>query len=339
MATIQDPQYHDEDAARAHLEAKRWPDGPVCPHCGVIGEAYRLRGETTRKGLYKCAGCHEPFTVTIGTLFEDSHIPLHKWLLAIHLMCSSKKGMSAHQLWRNLWDVDPETGKQKGSYRTAWFMAHRIRWALGREPVASKLAGIVEIEEAFIGGRRRRKNNPGGGPQEGEKDVQIGNRVWRERKKPGAAKGVHPHAEKEIVVSILQRDGDVRSKHVRRVTAENLQPMIEEAVEESAHIMTDTSTVLQCVPKQHKHSQVNHTEREYVRHEDGLAITTNTVEGYFSILKRGIDGVYHHVGKHYLDQYLREFDFRYNVRSMHDTKRTDLVLKKSEGKRLKGHGS
>jgi hypothetical protein len=108
--------------------------------------------------------------------------------------------------------------------------------------------------------------------------------------------------------------------------------MIDEAVEESAHIMTDTSTVLQCVPKQHKHSQVNHTAKEYVRHEDGLAITTNAVEGYFSILKRGINGIYHHVGKHYLDQYLREFDFRYNVRSMHDTKQTDLVLKKSEGK-------
>src|SRR5437588_9346749 len=134
MATIQDPQYHDEDAARTHLEAKRWPNGPICPHCGVIGEAYRLRGETTRKGLYKCAGCRQPFTVTIGTIFEDSHIPLHKWLLAFRLMCSSKKGISAHQLWRNLWDVNPATGKQTGSYRTVWFMAHRIRWALGQEP-------------------------------------------------------------------------------------------------------------------------------------------------------------------------------------------------------------
>src|SRR5947209_14296339 len=181
MATIQDPQYHDEDAARAHLEQLLWPDGPVCPHCGVVDEAYRLRGETTRKGLYKCGSCSEPFTVTIGTIFEDSHIPLHKWLLAIHLMCSSKKGISAHQLWRNLWGVDEETGKQKGSYKTAWFMAHRIRWALGQEPAISKLGGIVEIDEAYIGGKRRRKNNPGGGLREGQAEVSIGNRTWRKK--------------------------------------------------------------------------------------------------------------------------------------------------------------
>ena len=129
MAGIIAPQYQDEAKARKHLEAIRWPEGPVCPHCGVIDEAYKLKGESTRDGLYKCAGCRKPFTVTVGTIFEDSHIPLHKWLLAIHLMCSSKKGISAHQLWRNLWGTD-ENGKQLGSYRTAWFMAHRIRWAL-----------------------------------------------------------------------------------------------------------------------------------------------------------------------------------------------------------------
>jgi transposase-like protein len=328
------PHHQREDAARDYLEKQLWPDGPVCPKCGLVDEAYHLSGETTREGLYKCAGCREPFTVTMGTIFEDSHIPLHKWLLAIYLMCSSKKGMSAHQLWRNLWGYDEETGKPKGSYKTAWFMAHRIRWALGQEPVSSRLDGVVEIDEAYIGGRRRRKNNPGGGPQAGEKDVQVGNRVWRERKKPGAAKGFDPHGNKEVVVSMLQRNGDVRSKHVRRVTAENLRPMIQEAVEESAHIMTDTSTVLQCVPKQHKHSQVNHTEREYVRHEDGLAITTNTVEGYFGILKRGIDGIYHHVGKQYLDQYLREFDFRYNIRKLNDQDRSVVAIKKTSGKRL-----
>src|SRR5689334_4875325 len=155
MATIQDPQYHDEDVARAHLERLMWPDGPVCPHCGVVGKAYGLRGETTRKGLYKCASCREPFTVTIGTIFEDSHIPLHKWLLAIHLMCSSKKGISAHQLWRNLWGVDEETGKPRGSYRTAWFMAHRIRWALGRQPALSKLARVIEVDETYVGGKHR----------------------------------------------------------------------------------------------------------------------------------------------------------------------------------------
>lgn len=332
MAGLIAPHHHDEQAARVYLEQVLWPDGPVCPKCGVIDEAYKLQGETTRDGLYKCAGCRAPFTVTMGTIFEDSHIPLHKWLFAIYLMCSSKKGISAHQLWRNLWGFDEETGKPKGSYKTAWFMAHRIRWALGQEPALSKLAGIVEIDEAYIGGKRRQKNNPGGGLREGETEVSIGKRTWR--KKPGMPKGVHPHSDKETVVSILQRDGEVRSKHIPRVTAENLRPMIEDVVEESAHIMTDTSTVLACVPKQHKHSQVNHTAKEYVRHEDGITITTNTVEGYFGIVKRGIDGIYHHVGKQYLDQYLREFDFRYNVRKLNDQDRNVLALKKTSGKRL-----
>jgi Transposase zinc-ribbon domain len=181
MATIQDPQYHDEDVARAHLERLMWPDGPVCPHCGVVGKAYRLRGETTRKGLYKCASCREPFTVTIGTIFEDSHIPLHKWLLAIHLMCSSKKGISAHQLWRNLWGVDEETGKPRGSYRTAWFMAHRIRWALGRQPALSKLARVIEVDETYVGGKHRTgkygyewsaSGRPKPGPRKGTSSVE-----------------------------------------------------------------------------------------------------------------------------------------------------------------------
>ena len=333
MAGLIAPHHNDEHAARVYLEQVLWPDGPVCPKCGLIDEAYRLRGETTRDGLYKCAGCRAPFTVTMDTIFEDSHIPLHKWLFAIYLMCSSKKGMSAHQLWRNLWGVDEETGKQKGSYKTAWFMAHRIRWALGQEPMLSKLAGIVEIDEAYIGGKRRTKNNPGGVPQNVVKETQIGKRVWRE-KKIGAPKGIHPHADKEIVVSMLQRNGEVRSKHMQRVTAENLLPMIEDTVESSAHVMTDTGSVLRAAPKQYKHSQVNHKEKEYVRHEDGLTITTNTVEGYFGIMKRGIDGIYHHVGKQYLDQYLREFDFRYNVRKMNDQDRSVLAIKKTSGKRL-----
>ena len=237
------------------MEKLLWPDGPVCPKCGVINEAYRLNGETTREGLYKCAGCRAPFTVTMGTIFEDSHIPLHKWLFAIYLMCSSKKGISAHQLWRNLWGVDEETGRQKGSYKTAWFMAHRIRWALGQEPLASKLAGIVEIDEVYIGGKRRRKNNPRGGPQEGETEVQIGKRTFRKKAPVGAPKGIHPHSDKEIVVSILQRNGDVRSHHVQRVTGENLMPMIEETVENSAHVMTDTSSILRSAPKQYKHTK------------------------------------------------------------------------------------
>ncbi len=319
MATIQAKQYHDENSARKHLEAIRWPDGPVCPHCGVIDEAYKLKGKSTRDGLYKCAGCRKPFTVTVGTIFEDSHIPLHKWLLAIHLICSSKKGISAHQLWRNLWDVDPTTGKQKGSYRTAWFMGHRIRWALQQEPLASKLAGIVEVDEAFIGGKKR-----------GDSTRYDWSPSGRPKPRP-----VRSHTtDKAPVVSILQRDGQVRSKHFERVTADNLRSMVRDVVDPSAHIMTDSSNVLDAAPMGHKHSKVNHTIKEYARHEDGICVTTNTVEGYFATLKRGINGIYHHVGKAYLDQYLREFDFRYNVRDMNDTERFKLAAKKTEGKRL-----
>jgi len=145
------PQYRDEDAAREQIEKKRWPDGPVCPHCGLVNEAYRLEPkaeskEHVRRGVWKCKGCRKQFTVTIDSIFEDSHIPLHKWLLAIHLMCSSTIGISAHQLMRNL---------EIGSYRSAWFMAHRIRWALTREPIKERLEGIVEADETYIGGKPR----------------------------------------------------------------------------------------------------------------------------------------------------------------------------------------
>lgn len=316
MAGILEKHYQDEDAAREHLEAIHWPDGPVCPHCGIIGEAYQLHGETTRKGLWKCSACREPFTVTIGTIFEDSKIPLHKWLLAFHLMCSSKKGISAHQLWRNLWGAD-ENGKQLGSYRTAWFMAHRIRWALGREPIASKLAGIVEVDETYVGGK---KTSPGKFDEEGKR-VKLGRK--------------HPRMEKAQVIALVERGGDVRSFHAtERVTGGSIRPALNELVEKDSHIMTDSATVMRARRHGWKHSMVDHRKKEYVRREDGLVISTNTVEGYFSILKRGINGIYHHVGKAYLDQYLREFDFRYNVRKMDDTKRFALAVKKTGGKRL-----
>ncbi len=319
MSSLLAPQYQDEDAAREHLERLRWPDGPICPHCGAVGEAYKLepkpKGKThVRKGVYKCAGCRQQFTVTVDTIFEDSKIPLHKWLLAIHLMCSSKKGISAHQLWRNLWDVDPETGKQRGSYRTAWFMAHRIRWAFGQDPL-SKMNGIVEIDETFVGGKKR----------------LIGFR--NAQSKPNRM-GINLRQDKAPVISVLQRDGDVRSFHVERVTGENIRPVLAEMVDRDAHIMTDSANRMKLSKYGWKHSAVDHSKHEYARHEDGLTITTNTVEGYFSILKRGLNGIYHHVSKQYLDQYLREFDYRYNVRKMDDGARFVMALKKTGGKRL-----
>ena len=314
MAGLIAPHHTDEGAARAYLEKILWPDGPVCPKCGLVNEAYKLEGETTRDGLYKCAGCRAPFTVTMGTIFEDSHIPLHKWLLAIYLMCSSKKGMSAHQLWRNLWGINEITGKPNGSYKSAWFMAHRICWAFGQEPVASALKGIFEIDEVWIGGKQRLgpvKTEEGHTGRHG-KDL-------RDNKTP--------------VTTILHRDGDVRS--YPKITGEQLRPIVGEMIDRAdSHIMTDSASKLKFSKYGWKHSAVNHSMREYARHEDGLTITTNTVEGYFAIVRRGIDGIYHHVGKQYLDQYLREFDFRYNVRKLNDRDRAVLAIRKTAGKRM-----
>src|SRR6202521_2941083 len=314
MSGLLAPQFQNDEAARAHLEKTLWPDGPVCPKCGIIGEAFRLKGETNRDGLYKCSACREPFTVTMRTIFEDSHIPLHKWLLAIHLMCSSKKGVSAHQLWRNLWGTD-ETGKQLGSYRTAWFMAHRIRWAVHQEPIATVLKGIVEADETYIGGKMRP------GPQ---------------ANKPGERPRDRPSqfANKQAVVSVLQRGGNVRSVHVERVTAANLRSIIDATVDKSAHLMTDSSFVMKHAKGGRRHDRVNHKAGEYVRYENGLCITSNTVEGYFSLLKRGVNGIFHHVGKQHLHRYLSEFDFRYNGRKLTDTDRATLAIKATEGKRL-----
>lgn len=305
------PQYRDEDAAREHIEKIRWPSGPECPHCGVVNEATKLEPrvgskKAVRKGVWNCNGCRKQFTVTVGSIFEDSHIPLHKWLLAVHLMASSKKGISAHQLMRNL---------EIKSYRSAWFMAHRIRWALTQEPIKGALGGIVEVDETYIGGKLKTGSlavKPGERPQDRPS--------WT--------------TNKAAVVAVLQRGGPVRSHHVARVTAENLRPIVNEMVAEDAHLMTDTSTVLSSAGSNLKHSQVNHTAREYSRMEDGTCVTTNSVEGYFAILKRGNYGVYHHWSKKYLGQYLREFDWRYNVRGLPDMERTVVALKMVGGKRL-----
>jgi transposase-like protein len=307
--------FSDEDKAREFLESLRWPDGPVCPHCGEVNNAYRLepqptkkggKGKHVRKGVWKCGGCREQFTVTVGTIFEDSHIPLSKWLLAYHLLCASKKGMSAHQLHRML----------KVTYRSAWFMAHRIRYTMSQEPLSSKLQGVIEIDEAYIGGKRRHRQPMAMKPGERAQDR------------------LSPFADKAPVVSVLQRGGRVQSRHVERVNAENLKPMVEQMVAEDAHVMTDSGTVLAGALRGRKHDQVNHLAKEYVRYEDDLCITTNAIEGYFATLKRGINGVYHHVGKQHLHRYLSEFDFRYNSRKEKDGDRTLMALKSTGGKRL-----
>lgn len=304
--------FTDEAKAIAYWESKRWPDGAVCPHCGLVGEAYKLQGKSTRIGLWKCKGCRKPFTAKMRSIFEDSHIPMHKWMYAVHLLCSSKKGMSAYQFHR----MTATFYGEKVSYRTAWFMFHRIRFAMTQHPLVEKLSGTIECDETYVGGKLRTGTYK---PKDNYHRKRLG-----------------PVANKAAVFSVLQRDGAVRSRHVERVTAENLKPIIEQMIAEDAHVITDSSTALARVFKarNQKHDQVNHTEKEYVRYEDGKCITTNSIEGFFSLLKRGIYGTYHHVGKPYLQQYLNEFDFRFNHRKVTDGERTGLALKTCEGKRL-----
>src|ERR1051326_3537633 len=319
-----EPHFTDEDKAREYLEAMRWPEGPVCPHCGLIGEAGRIvrkektkeqvlemlrarkRIRKTQKGVWKCKGCKKQFTVTVGTIFEDSHIPLHKWLLAIHLLTSSKKGMSAHQLMRNL-DI-----KQ---YKSAWFMAHRIRYALTGE-LPEQMNGVVEADETYVGGRFRYKTPRATKPGERPKDAPS------------------PFDNKKAVVGIIQRGGKVYTRHVEKVTAENLTEVIRSVVSADAHLITDTGVLRNKNTGLKQHSLVNHTADEYVRYEEGFCVTTNTIEGYFSLLKRGINGVYHQVGRKHLHRYLSEFDFRYNNRKVTDGERALEALKGFEGKRL-----
>jgi transposase-like protein len=302
---LTNPIYNEEEAARKHFEASRWPDGPVCPHCGVVGNARELQGKSTRPGVYKCRECEKPFTATVGTLFERSHIPLHKWLLAIHLLTSSKKGMSAHQLWRML---------GFGSYRTAWFMAHRIRESY-RElfPEESDPLGgpgkIVEADETYIGGKEKNKH-----------------RVKRTSAVGGQGK--------EIVFSLVERGGRVRSQHIPEVNAKTLRPILVAQVDRKSYLMTDDAGQYRIVGREFaRHQSVNHGIEEYVRGE----AHTNTIEGYFSILKRGITGVYHHVSQQHLKRYLAEFDFRYNERmalGVNDFERAAKALRGVAGKRL-----
>jgi hypothetical protein len=294
--------FTNEDKAIEFFEKQRWPEGPVCPHCGAVNTAFKLAGKTTRKGLYKCK-CRKTFTVKMRSIFEDSHIPLHKWFYAIHLMCSSKKGMSAYQFHR----MTATFYGEKVSYRTAWFMFHRIRFAMTQHPMIDKLRGVVEVDETWIGPKE--KGRPG-----------VPN--------PAVSK-------KRPVLALVDRErGNVRSFPLERVTLENIKPIMEQHVEVGSTIQTDEAAVYHWMPKDFQHDIVTHAKKEYARRENGRLITSNTVEGFFSLLKRGIYGTYHHVGIPYLQQYLNEFDFRYNNRKVTDLERAGVALKATEGKRL-----
>ena len=304
MAIADNPIFHNAVEAREWLEALLWPEGPICPHCGLIGAAYALHGKKQRPGLYECKGCSEQFTVTVGTVCERSHIPLNKWAFAFHLMAASKKGISAHQMHRMLGIT----------YKSAWFMCHRIREALTSGSFPAQLGGenkVVEADETYIGGKEANKH------------------AWKRTPGRQGGKGKAP------VLSLVERDGMVRSQHVASVNAKTLGPIITKQVDKASYIMTDESTVYQAVMTEFAgHGTVNHSAEEYVRAQFWH---TNTVENYFSILKRGITGTFHHVSEAHLHRYLAEFDFRYNQRmalGVNDDQRMEKAAKGIVGKRL-----
>ena len=290
--------FQNADAAREYLESLRWANGVICPHCGVVGNHYKLQGEKTPKGLYKCSTCAGKFTVTVGTVFERSKVGLHLWLQAMHLMSASKKGISAKQLERMLGIT----------YKTAWFMAHRIREAMKGEPSwqmgGNGTSGIVEADETYWGQRT---------------DVP---------------KELRGYQHKMKLISLVERHGEKRTFHVANVTADTARAILKSQVHPSAHLMTDEALIYKKVGREFaKHDTVNHGAKEYARGR----VTTNTIESSFAILKRGLVGTFHSVSEQHLQRYADEFDFRWNYRQSmgyNDKDRADIALKAIAGKRL-----
>lgn len=305
MCNLSAPHFHDADKAREYLEDLRWNGEPVCPHCGGIEKIYPIKGKTARPGLYKCGDCRKQFTVTVGTVFENSRVPLNKWLAATYLMASSKKGVSSKQLERTL----------GVTYKTAWFMSHRIREAM-REDNNSPFGGsgqIVEVDETFYG-----------------RDTSV---------KPKGQKKGRGYHHKHKVLSLVERGGRVRSEHVPAVNADTLRPILDEQIAEDSIVYTDEAAqyTKTKTPMFKNHDYVSHGIGEYVRGN----IHTNTIEGYFSIFKRGMKGIYQNCGEQHLKRYLCEFDFRYNYRQKlgyDDIDRADAILKGIKGKRLTYRG-
>ncbi len=278
---LSNPIFQDVDKAREWLEARLWKDGPVCPKCGVINEATLMKGKSTRPGLYQCNACREPFTVTVGTLYERSKVPLNKWLAATHLMMASKKGMSALQIGRLL-------GFSK---KTGWFVCHRIRESLREGGFAFGIDGkIVEMDETYHGN----VEHPATERTRGGKYLKSGG-----------------PANKRVIISLVERGGRVRSFHVPRADAATVARIASDNIAREARLFTDESRLYKKVGQDFaEHSTVTHSKKEYVRGE----IHTNTIEGFFSIFKRGMKGNYQHCSEKHLHRYLAEFDFRYNHR-------------------------
>ncbi|KAI96266.1 transposase [Rhodomicrobium udaipurense JA643] len=298
------PHFQNEDEAFAYVESRLWPNGPVCHHCGNADQKRikKLEGETTRKGLYKCNECRKPFTVRMGTIFESSHLPLHLWLQVIHLMCASKKGISTRQIQRML----------QCSMKTAWHLTHRIREAM-RDGSLAPMGGAgktVEIDETFA---CRIEDAPKG------------------RKPVGSA-------FRSIALTLVERGGPARSFHVANTSLAVIIPIIRANVSRETAIMTDKASWYKNLSRYFPdHSAVDHRREEYVRYEGDKVITTNTVEGFYGVFKRGMRGVYQHCSERHLHRYLAEFDFRYSNREklgVNDTDRADRALLGVVGKRL-----
>ncbi len=299
MCDLTNPIFNDANKAREHLERLYWPNGVACRHCGNADPARitKLAGKSTRSGVHWCNECNKPFTVTVGTVMEDSHIPLNKWVLAYHLMAASKKGMSAHQLHRMLGIT----------YKSAWFLAHRIRESMN-ETTPSPIGGtnkVVEIDETYVGGKAK-------------------NRAYK------------PEPKKHIVMTLIERDGKACSFHVKNASAKTLRETAVKIASRKSYLMTDENAAYTKLGKEFDgHGTVVHSANEYARL--GGFIHINTAENYFSIFKRGVIGTFHHISEAHLHRYLAEFDFRYNNRSglgVMDKERAVKAIVGAEGKRL-----
>lgn len=302
MTDLTNPIYTDETAAREHLEAIRWPSGPVCPHCGSVENLVRVVGKSARPGLIRCNECTKQFTVTVGTIYESSHIPLHKWHLATHLMTASKKGISAHQLHRMLGIT----------YKSAWFMAHRIRESM-IDTKPTPLGGqgkVVEADETLIGQPGHEFSNSEG---------------WTAKKGRG---------DRSIVVALVERDGPARMIKAGSLKAYEVTAILRKNADRKSVLMTDESSIYDKIGDEFaRHWTVNHSKGEYGKGRK----STNTVEGCFSIFKRGMKGIYQHCGEQHLQRYLTEFEFRYSNRvalGVDDDARAARAIKGAEGKRL-----
>jgi len=309
MSVLSRPEFHEEAAAIAYVEAKLWPQGPVCPHCGERERIGKLQGKSTRLGVHKCYNCRKPFTVKVGTIFESSHVKMNLWLQAIYLMCASKKGISANQLHRTL----------GVTLKTAWFMGHRIREAM-RTGDLTPFGGEgqpVEADETYIG---KKENAP---------TMRTDGTPFRRSKHGRGPSG------KRAVVALVERGGRVRSFHIERADKKTVGAIVASNIARESRLMTDESALYSLVgPSFASHQTVKHSAEEYVRGD----VHTNTIESVFSVLKRGMKGTYQHCREKHLHRYLAEFDYRYNNRvalGVDDETRFDTALAGVAGKRLK----